>query len=88
MAKSEMPSPVGIESHSEVSIPKAEVKQKGIEVVALRSGFYKGSRRVEGDKFTVPSLDKVGTWMKCLDEKLEVEHQKLIKDKKKALAEL
>ena len=88
MSKSEMPSLVGVESKSDISTPKVEVKQKGIEVVALRSGFYKGSRRVEGDKFTVPSLDKVGTWMKCIDEKLEVEHQKLIKDKKKALAEL
>lgn len=83
-----MPSPIGVESNSEVSVPKVEVKQKGIEVVALRAGFYKGSRRVQGDKFVVSSLDKVGTWMKCVDEKLEVEHQKLIKEKKKALAEL
>jgi hypothetical protein len=56
----------------------------GIEVVALRAGYYKCSRKVEGDIFSVPSMNKVGAWMKCVDPKLEQEHQVLLKESKKA----
>lgn len=57
---------------------------KGIEVRALRPGFYQNSRKVEGDIFTVPSLDRVGTWMECTDRTLEKKHQELMKQNKDA----
>lgn len=63
------------------------LSKNGIEVMALRAGFFKNARKNEGDKFTVPSMSKVGTWMKCVDPILEKEHQALMalmKEPKKA----
>ncbi len=68
-------------SHSEKIIP---VSKKGIEVVAVRAGYFKCMRKVEGDKFIVPNMDQLGSWMKCVDGKVEAEHQRLLKEKKKA----
>jgi hypothetical protein len=58
--------------------------QREVRVKALRDGFYKQRRFKEGDEFTVPSLSKVGSWMKCLDPVLEKESQQLQKEKRKA----
>ena len=46
---------------------KTSVPQKSsdpIHVVATRAGFYKNSRKQEGDKFTIDSERQLGTWMK------------------------
>lgn len=63
-------------------VPAPAPKKKGIEVVALRAGFYKQSRKVEGDKFEVPDMSRVGSWMQCLDPVLEKQHQASMKAKK------
>lgn len=35
-----------------------------INVVAIAAGFYKCSRKVEGDKFQIDSEKQLGSWMK------------------------
>lgn len=55
-----------------------------VEVIATRDGFYRQRRMVEGVRFTVPSMAKVGSWMKCVDPVLEKEHQKILAEKRKA----
>lgn len=73
-------------NHSTVVVP--ETKGSGpIEVVALRPGFYKHSRRETGDVFTVPRMEKVGTWMKCTDSVLEKKHQEMMKEAKRKAME-
>ena len=57
---------------------------KGIEVLTLRSGFYKQCRYELGDTFFVPEMRLVGTWMKCTDPVAEKKHQELMKLKKDA----
>ncbi len=62
-----------------------------IEVVALAKGFYKQSRKVEGDKFTVPRLEDMGSWMKCVDPTMQKKHiARLaeVKEKNKAASKL
>lgn len=58
-------------------------KSGGIKVVALRAGYINSCRKVEGDHFEVPNMQKVGSWMKCVDPKLEAEHQRLMKEQKR-----
>jgi hypothetical protein len=65
---------------------KSEPVPSAIEVVALRNGFWKNSRKVEGDAFSVPSMEKVGEWMRCVDPKAEQLHQKMMRERKKSLA--
>ena len=56
----------------------------GIEVVALRNGWYNHSRRKEFEKFFVSNMDALGTWMKCTDPKAEEQHQEtMLKNKVK-----
>jgi hypothetical protein len=58
----------------------------GIEVVAIRPGFFKNRRMNVGEIFTVKSMEKVGAWMKCTDPELEKQHQALAKKKKENAA--
>lgn len=67
---------------------------KGIAVVALEPGTYFNSRRDTDEEFTVLSGDRkegehylhnVGTWMRCIDPKLEEIHQELMVARKAAL---
>ena len=39
-------------------------KNKPINVIALRDGYYRKERKKVGDKFTIENSDKLGTWMK------------------------
>lgn len=55
---------------------------KDIKVVALRAGFFAPHRKNENDEFTVPSFKQLGSWMKCLDPKIEREHQAALKAKR------
>lgn len=68
------------DSNSEVKVKP--LAKSGIEVVALRAGFFKQMRYKEGDKFIIKSLDQVGEWMKCLDP--VEENKRLEKYKEKA----
>lgn len=54
----------------------------GIQVIALRAGYYKCSRKVADDKFFVSDMSKVGSWMRCIDKGLEQEHQDFMKQAK------
>lgn len=36
------------------------------QVVALQAGFFANVRRVEGDKFSVPTAKELGSWMKII----------------------
>lgn len=69
----------------EEQAPEAKPVDRPVEVVALRAGFYQRERKVEGDKFMVASMQKLGDWMKCVDPKLEKLHQAAIKEKKAKL---
>lgn len=65
---------------SEVELSPAPKKAKAVEVVAIRAGFINNHRKKEGDVFMVPSMSKVGTWMRCTDPALEKEHQVMMKE--------
>lgn len=79
-ALSDIPGPAPL-SANKVEAKVAKVAG-GIQVMALRKGFYKGSRKSEGNVFSVASMDQVGEWMKCMDPAAEAEHQKILKAKK------
>lgn len=55
-----------------------------IEVVAIRAGVIKQSRKEIGAVFTMPSMESLGSWMKCLDPKLQAVHEHNMKAKAKA----
>lgn len=58
---------------------------KHIEVVATGLGFYDNHRKVEGDRFTVPSIEMTGSWMRCVDPKYEkMRVERLEKKRQKA----
>ena len=82
-----MPSPL-VHKEQEEEIPPVAppVKSSEIMVKANRQGFYKNVRRQVGDEFSIPSLDKLGEWMTCVDPKLEMEHKRRIKEKKNKIA--
>lgn len=76
-SQSEVPAPAELHNEAEVEVAAvpapAEVEAKApskkigkINVVATRAGFFKGSRKVEGDKFTVDSDKELGSWMKII----------------------
>lgn len=58
---------------------------KGIEVVALQNGYFQNCRKVEGDRFFISDMSKLGKWMKCVDPKIEAQHQENQKAKKQEL---
>lgn len=58
---------------------------KGIEVIALQNGYFQNSRKVEGDRFFISDMSKLGKWMKCVDPKIEAQHQEIQKQKKQEL---
>ncbi len=79
-----LPNPPAAEEVAEVAeaAPVKVKAGKGIQVMALRAGFYKQMRKGEGDMFEVADMEKVGSWMRCVDPRLEAEHQKILKAKK------
>ena len=62
--RNSMPSSPKVEA--KVDTPKVEAQPvaKSIQVVAMRAGFYKQTRKVEGDKFTIDGEHQLGSWMK------------------------
>lgn len=68
------------------SVKVVKAPKKGIKVKATRMGFYLNVRRKTGEIFEVQSMDKLGTWMQCLDPAQEKERQAMLREKKKALA--
>ncbi len=52
-----------LEAAEEASI-KSNKKAGKVAVVAVRQGYFKGSRKSPGDKFTLDSADEMGDWMK------------------------
>ena len=68
------------ESDSDMEVPL--VPAGGIEVVALRKGFFGQQRVREGDKFRVKKLESLGTWMSCVDPVMEKKRQELLNSKK------
>jgi len=71
-----------VESNNVSVINAAKILRNGIEVKALRNGFYNLHRLRENDVFTVKSFEDLGEWMKCLDPDLEKQHQANMKEKK------
>ncbi len=99
MSNRDMPTPpshkAGVEEKPKAPAPGTpsnvkEVKNlsEGIEVVALRKGHYKTSRKKQGDKFLISSLSEAGEWMKCTNPEAEKEHQELLKKRKEKLKAL
>lgn len=47
------------------AVEEKSPKRSGkVNVVATRNGYFKGSRKVEGDKFTLDDVSEMGEWMK------------------------
>lgn len=84
MSNREMPAPpsVSTEEDVEIQMPVPPVvprsHPKPIEVVALREGFVRSERKKEGDVFTVASMQKLGSWMRCKDPKIQREHEAIL----------
>lgn len=76
-----MQAPSGNVKDVSPEIDPAPPKSKTIEVIATRDGYINGHRIPTGMRFKVSSMEKVGEWMKCVDPKLELEHQKIMKEK-------
>lgn len=53
--------------------------KQGVDVVANRPGYFKGSRKVEGDKFTIKDMSELGDWMTCLDKQARAKHEEIMK---------
>lgn len=71
-----------------VEAPEMPVEQiRGIEVVAVRVGFYGQVRRKAGDRFLVKSFEQVGEWMMPTDKKLALKHQANIAARKKKVGQ-
>lgn len=79
-----IPQPSRAEEFKESVVP-APVRRSGIEVVATRNGVWKCARKVEGDRFMVSDMSKVGSWMRCADPKVEEQRQKMMKQVKVGL---
>lgn len=67
---------------------REEEKPAEIEVEALRAGFFNCERKKEGDRFMVASIEKVGSWMRCLDRKAQGLHEKQMAAKRKKRMDL
>lgn len=66
-------------NNSQVTV---KLSKNGIEVVALRKGFYNQHRIRENDLFLVKSFEELGEWMKCVDPDLQKKHLENLKNKK------
>lgn len=66
------------------STMKVKSHKRGIEVMATRAGYYAQSRKAEGDRFFIESMEELGSWMQLMDAKAEQKRQAT--DKAKALA--
>ena len=91
MPKPEAPKEPKVETLNLPIAPKVEEPEmaapvQGLEVVALRAGFYGSHRKVEGDKFLIKSEDEMGTWMKCSNEKVQEAFDVKIAELKKTRA--
>lgn len=64
------------------SLSISEAPKGGIEVVALRKGFYNQYRIREGERFKIRSLKEYGRWMQCVESKFEKQAQEFLKAKK------
>lgn len=65
------------------SIMKApSTPKKGIEVVALRKGFYNQFRINEGEKFLIRSEKDFGDWFRCTEPSFEKKRIEFINAKK------
>lgn len=70
-------------------VPKQSVvKSPPIKVVALRAGFYKQCRKVQGDEFEVEKFEHLGSWMKCVDKAIAKKHYEAMEARKVQLREL
>ena len=70
------------DSNNSSTIAVPLISKQGIEVVAIRKGFYNRNRYKEGDKFFIRSEEQFGEWMKCVDPILEKKRIELYKSKK------
>lgn len=72
------------QSNNSTNVAAVLAPKKGIEVVAMSSGFYNQKRIREGESFFIKSEQEFGSWMKCKDsamEKKRIEFYKLKKAK-------
>lgn len=77
--------PEMMKSHSIESGPKndsirhVKLHKKGIEVITIRDGYYKQSRKFPGERFLISDMSEIGSWMRLADPKAEELRQKEIK---------
>lgn len=75
------PGSAKVDAQPEKQPGKIRIPEK-IEVIAIGLGFYAPDRKQVGDRFFVPSMEKVGSWMKCVDPALEALHLRMMKEKR------
>lgn len=78
--------PVDPAAAGEPSKTKDKAGNVQVEVIALRDGFYQQNRIPEGKRFVV-SVEKLGSWMKCVDPVVQKQHERNMAVKKKSLRE-
>jgi hypothetical protein len=71
-----------VDDKNESIIVAPKISKSGIEVVALRKGFYNQERIKEGQVFLVKKMEDLGEWMKCLDVDTERKRLEILKSKK------
>lgn len=70
------------ETKVQTSIVMPQAPAKGIEVVAIRKGFYNQNRIKEGDRFFIRDDKDFGEWMTCVDPVWERRRKEFYKIKK------
>jgi hypothetical protein len=79
-----------VKADSSEPMPSSSVKvppsSGGIKVIAMRRGYFRGNRKEAGDQFVIGNMNKLGSWMKLADPKLEQERQYKLKAEKAAKA--
>jgi hypothetical protein len=79
---SDKPKYVDVNTNNSSNVTVSKFPKNGIEVVALRKGFYNQNRIEEGQVFLIKDKEQFGTWMKCTDPDMERERIKFFNNKK------
>ena len=86
-----IPSHDGAEEKAKVITPEDEVEsevippailKRGIEVRAVRKGFYRQHRKRPGDTFKIAGEEEFGEWFVCTDKRMEKRRQAFLEEKR------
>jgi hypothetical protein len=87
MAANNRDMPQGFPEPKKAPADPVKPLREGIKVMAKGIGFFRGIRYKYGEEFIVPSLDKVGSWMRCVEPEAHKEHMEFLRNEAKKLKE-